>query len=248
MSFVAKIRASGTSSPRIAKGERLYAIGDIHGRLDLFADLVARIRHDSDARAPRITRLILLGDLVDRGEDSAALVRQLRSFPRDELIILKGNHEQVMTDALDGNLELLQQWLFFGGDATLRSWGVADDVITGSLSDLWREGRRRVTPDTLRWMRRLPLSYRSGDFFFVHAGVRPGVPLAAQQPTDLMWITDEFLDSEADHHAVIVHGHSVMEDGPVLLPNRISIDTGAYRTGKLTAVGFEDDRQWTLTT
>ncbi len=242
-----------TSCPpaRIAEGERIYAIGDIHGRLDLFEALVAQIRRDNEARGPARVRLILLGDLIDRGPDSAELVARCRALASRSaaFLVLKGNHEAMMVDALRGNLNALALWLRSGGDAALRSWGVAPGLLRNGASPALFEASRRLVPaDLLAWLDALPLSHLAGDYLFVHAGIRPGVPFASQSAQDMLWIRREFLDSDADHDVVVVHGHSITDKGVVIQPNRIGIDTGAYRTGVLTALALEEDRRWTIST
>jgi serine/threonine protein phosphatase 1 len=236
-------------SPSITRGDRIYAIGDIHGRLDLFAILIERIREDAARRPARRTRLVLIGDVVDRGPSSAELVKYLMRFGRqtERLIVLRGNHEQVMIEALRGDLEALQSWLRFGGEETLKSWGVRDEIFGGSLEDLHRAASVAIGPDVFLWLNGLPFSYRSGDFFFVHAGIRPGVALDEQDPEDMLWIRDEFTSATQEHGAIVVHGHTIFEHGPEILGNRIGLDTGAYRTGRLAAVGFEENRQWIIT-
>jgi serine/threonine protein phosphatase 1 len=237
--------------PTTARGERIYAIGDVHGRLDLFVRLVALIRQDAETRPPpRRTRILLIGDLIDRGPSSAELVERLRTLQAGgmDIVVLKGNHELMMVAALRGDLYALEDWLRFGGDETLRSCGLSDDTFALPLSDLLAAAGDAVPTAAIDWLDALPLTARSGDYVFVHAGIRPGVPLKRQQPGDLLWIADEFLDHEAAHPAMIVHGHTIVEDGPHLLANRIAIDTGAYRTGRLSAVALEEDRQWTITT
>jgi serine/threonine protein phosphatase 1 len=236
--------------PRIAPRQRIYAIGDVHGRFDLFVRLVALIREDSERREPVPTTLVLIGDLVDRGPDSRRIVDRLRELQAGgmDIVVLKGNHEQIMVASLGGDVETLGHWLRFGGDATLRSWGVPDEAFDLPPEKLLAAAQAAVPRETIAWLDALPLTYRSGDMFFVHAGIRPGVPLKQQHPADLLWIAHEFLDEDAAHPALIVHGHTIVEDGPAVLPNRIALDTGAYRTGRLSAVAFEDDRQWMLTT
>lgn len=236
--------------PATASGERVYAIGDVHGCFDLLEPLVARIRADDAARGPCRTTIILIGDIVDRGPRSADVVRLLMPLAQrtDRLIVLKGNHEDMMVHALRGDLDLLQTWVRIGGGATLRSWGVPADALDLPPRDLLKIARTKVRRSTLAWLDALPLSYRSGDFFFVHAGIRPGISLAKQDPEDLIWIRDEFLLNDDTHPAVIVHGHTIVLNGPVLKHNRIGLDTGAYKTGKLSAVGFEGEHKWTLTT
>ena len=236
-------------SPSVPRGDRIYAIGDIHGRLDLFMILIERIREDAARRPARRTRLVLIGDVVDRGPSSAELVNHLMRFGRqtERLIVLRGNHEQVMIEALRGDLEALQSWLRFGGEETLKSWGVRDESFGGSLEDLYRAASVAIGPDVFLWLNSLPFSYRSGDFFFVHAGIRPGVALDEQDPEDMLWIGDEFTSATQEHEAIVVHGHTICEHGPEILRNRIGLDTGAYRTDRLAAVGFEGSRQWVIT-
>lgn len=237
--------------PTTARGERIYAIGDVHGRLDLFVQLVALIRQDAEGRpAPRRTRILLIGDIVDRGPSSAELVERLRALQAGgmDIVVLKGNHELMMVAALRGDFYALEDWLRFGGNETLRSWGLSDDALALPLPDLLAAAGKAIPREAIDWLDALPLTARSGDYVFVHAGIRPGVSLKRQHPGDLLWIADEFLDHADPHPAVIVHGHTIVEDGPHLLPNRIAIDTGAYRTGRLSAVALEEDRQWTITT
>lgn len=233
--------------PSLPRGLRIYAIGDVHGRFDLLALLLDRVRQDAALNPAKSTKLIFLGDVVDRGPDSAPVVQTLMAATHsDNLIVLRGNHEQTMLAALSGDRDAVDIWLRFGGDATLRSWGVSEADLKGGREALIEIGRAKVGDDVLNWLRSLPLSHRSGDFFFVHAGVRPECRLSAQEPVDLMWIREEFLESTDMHEAVIVHGHSISEVGPEILRHRIGIDTGAYRTGRLAAVGFEGPRQWVV--
>lgn len=239
------------SPPRIPEHQRIYAIGDIHGRLDLFEELVALIREDNAARGRADIRLILLGDIIDRGPCSAQLVARCRAFAgrTDRFVVLKGNHEAMMVHAIRGNLAALALWLRSGGDATLRSWGVADELLRdAAFPELLDAARRQVSADMLAWLDALPLTRRAGSYLFVHAGIRPGVTLARQTPEDLMWIRKDFLENADDRPFIVVHGHSISEDGVVIQPNRIGIDTGGYRTGILTALALEGDRRWTLAT
>lgn len=231
-------------------GERVYAVGDVHGRVDLFERLVGQIREDNAGRERARVRLILLGDLVDRGPQSAELVRRCMAFAArtDRFVVLKGNHEAMMAQAIGGDQLALSYWLRAGGDAALSSWGVPDDLVAGGPSlELLRAARGQVPEAVLHWVRGLPLTHQVGGYLFVHAGVRPDVALAEQTEEDLLWIRREFLESGVDHGLVVVHGHSVT-DRVSERPNRIGIDTGAYRTGRLTALGLEGDRRWTLAT
>lgn len=231
-------------SAHLPSGERVYAIGDVHGRLDLLASLIAAIRRDNDARPMAEVRVVLLGDLVDRGPASADVLTwcQALAARHDRFIVLKGNHEAVLVDALDGSFPALAFWLRHGGDATLASCGVAADLAGGGASlELMAAAKAHVPADTIAWLRDLPLTLRRGDCLFVHAGIRPGVPLSRQTPTDLLWIRDDFIESTAVHPYLVVHGHTIEDGEPCVRNGRLGIDTGAYRTGRLTAACIEGD-------
>lgn len=237
--------------PRLPDQTRVYAIGDVHGRLDLLRKLVRMIEQDNALRARARVKLVVLGDFIDRGPDSAEVVRALLAIAAKtrNLIVLKGNHEQAMVGGLAGDFDALEMWLAYGGEATLTSWGVRESLIgMHDVRALLADAEQRIPASVTNWMSRLPVTYRAGDYLFVHAGVRPGVPLDRQDPKDLLWIRNDFLESTEDHGAMIVHGHSIREDGPDFQLNRIGIDTGAYRTGTLTALALEADRCWTLST
>jgi len=234
----------------VPEGTRVYAIGDVHGRLDLFETLVGRVREDAAGGAAEI---VLLGDYVDRGPDSAGLVERLvapaPAWAR--WTMLRGNHEQAMLDAAGDGPDarrVLRVWLDNGGRETLRSYGTSAVVAySDDLDVLDRELRARVPARHLDFLRRLPLSHRVGDYLFVHAGIRPGVALAAQEDRDLLWIREDFLDSRDDHGFVVVHGHSITRD-VAERDNRIGIDTGAYATGRLTALVLEGETRRYLST
>jgi serine/threonine protein phosphatase 1 len=244
----------GTASSaraRIPDRSRVYAIGDVHGRLDLLEELVAGIRADNAARAPADVRIVLLGDIVDRGPDSAAIVGRCMAFTdrTDRFMVLRGNHEAMMVDAIGGNLLALSLWLRHGGGPALRSWGVPEALIgAGASPDLLRAARDHVPAEVVQWLATLPLTWTLGDYLFVHAGIRPGCALAEQKTEDLLWIRKDFLESAEDEGFVVVHGHSISDDGIVVRPNRIGIDTGAYRTDVLTALALEGTERWTLAT
>lgn len=231
---------------------RIYAIGDVHGRLDLFQRLVGIIKRDHAGRLPAPTRMILLGDLVGHGPDSAPLVRwcKLLTERTERFVVLKGDHEAMMVDTLrNDGLTALELWLDHGGGEALASWGVSRSLLDrGARDELLDAARRAVSADILDWMANLPLFERHDDHLFVHAGVRPGVPLDQQDERDLLRIRGEFLRSKEDHGAVVVHGHSIHESGPDMHRNRIGIDSGAFRTGRLTAIGLEDGQTWPLMT
>ncbi len=237
-------------------GTRIYAIGDIHGRSDLLDRLHAAIRADVRARRPERAVAVYLGDYVDRGGDSAGTIARLAVPPKDgiERVFLRGNHEAFLLEFLDGDSGLLDQWLWNGGLATLDSYGLApmaDGPGDGSDAAWARTLRadllRAVPPAHETFLRALVSHHREGDLFFAHAGVRPGVALDRQSQDDLLWIRDGFLDSDADFGALVVHGHTVVAE-PEVRANRIGIDTGAWRTGRLTAAVFEGEAVAFLTT
>lgn len=152
-----------------------------------------------------------------------------------------------MADALDGDHDALDLWLAHGGIATLHSFGV--DLVALEIDDslaVLRAARAAVPAAILRWIKRLPTFVQYGDYYFVHAGIDPAVALDRQTDEARLWITDAFTDSMADHGATIVHGHTIHADGVAVRPNRIGVDTGAYRTGRLSAVGIENGEVWTL--
>lgn len=230
---------------------RVYAIGDVHGRLDLFGTLLARIEEDISVREPVSAGIILLGDMIDRGQQSADMVKLCMDAAKTSARFkcLKGNHEEVMVAALKGNLSALSLWLRMGGRETLASWGIDHKQIEGSSSyDLVKAARERVGEATLHWLDDLPLLDRHCGHLFVHAGIRPGLKISRQRPQDLLWIRDEFLRSEADHGIIVVHGHTPSVGGPEVRSNRIGIDTGAYWTGQLTAIAVEPLQTWFLST
>jgi serine/threonine protein phosphatase 1 len=227
--------------------ERIYAIGDIHGRLDLLRALLIAIEIDASGRAPMPTRVVILGDFIDRGPDSMKLMSIFAGMKSSRVVVLKGNHEAALVDALRGDHDAMDLWMAYGGDATLRSFGVTETEIDPDDSRALIELARKIIPRNLvEWLERLPVFYRRGPYYFVHAGVRPGVPLERQSVDDQLWIRDEFTQSTNDYGAVIVHGHSINENGVIFRANRIGVDTGAYRTEVLSAVGLEANNQWAV--
>lgn len=219
---------------------RVYAIGDIHGQQARLAAMHDAILRDAD-RTPETRRVVVyVGDFVDRGPDSPGVIDMLLGDPLPEFtsIYLRGNHEDYMLRFLDGDIEAGVGWHANGGDTTLASYGIE---VEGKWPDFtvlieWQAGLAAAVPDAHKeFLEGLQLSHIEGDYAFVHAGVRPGVPLEAQKPHDLMWIRDEFHSSRADHGYVIVHGHSVTSKA-VSKANRIGIDTGAGYGRDLTAV------------
>lgn len=235
----------------LAPGTRAYAIGDIHGRLDLFVDLMEMILEDCAAR-PEPTRLeiVLLGDVIDRGPDSRALVdmilRLRTELPR--VHCLMGNHEEVFGLVLRGEMGALPLFLRIGGRETLLSYGLDEALLDGDDTAVLHEAMLQCVPEAHRdFIYSLPHSVRIDDYLFVHAGIRPHVPLDDQVQADLHWIREDFLDSDADHGVMVIHGHSITDDVDVH-PNRVGIDTGAYFSERLTAIGLEGAERWFLHT
>ena len=240
-------RRGGSVRPCVPAGQRVYAVGDIHGRLDLFLPLLARIRGDIALRTPSDNHVVLLGDLVDRGPYSAETLEFVVSGLPDfaSFHVLMGNHEEAMLRALDPVQSRSENlWLQFGGYETLVSYGVPVSTLGEDLPSV--DTLRRYIPENhRRFLEDLPDAVRFGGYVFVHAGVRPGIPLEEQTPADLRWIREEFLAHRGDHEAFIVHGHSISSEAD-LQANRIGLDTGAYRTGTLTALGLEGEQRWLI--
>ena len=222
----------------------IYAVGDIHGRYDLLTRLLAKLARDSARRAGAgRPMLIFCGDYIDRGPQSAEVVEAvlwLRENTRFELRALKGNHEQGLLDFLDRPLAAAG-WLGVGGMETLESYGVTapdlDDEV--GLARARRDLLSRMPASHLQFFEALEPMAVVGDYAFVHAGIRPGLPLAEQQERDLLWIRGPFLEAEGPFEKIIVHGHSWLGPEPQRLPHRLGIDTGAYQTGVLTAVRLD---------
>lgn len=237
------------TDPAIPDGLRICAIGDIHGCLDIFGDLLERVDADLAARARLDNRVVILGDFIDRGSDSAGVVNLLRAFDDDpNVIVLMGNHEAMAVEALGGAPEAMDRWLAMGGGAALESWGVPPALLYhGSEQEVAEAARAFVPADVVEWLAGLPHYSAVGDYLFVHAGIRPGLPIEEQDSRDLLWIREDFLESRADHGAMIVHGHSATE-AVQERRNRIGIDTGAYWTGCLTALCLEGRDRWLIST
>ena len=222
-------------------GERVYAVGDIHGRADLAAQMQELIcAHAARAPGASVT-VVWLGDYVDRGPSTRDVIELLLGFARKQprSIFLLGNHEEALLSFLVDPRDGLH-WFRLGGLETLASYGVDIDAFHFGLSpEDMRDAFLAVLPDRHReFFLSLKLSTSIGDFFFCHAGVRPGVDLGAQAPHDLIWIRDEFLNCREDFGKMIVHGHTPMAE-PELRSNRVNVDTGAFATGRLTCAVIE---------
>lgn len=228
--------------PRLPEGIRVYAFGDIHGRADLLREMFTVVDADLVRNPVRRAIHVFLGDYVDRGPDSAGTLDLLiERGRRHETICLKGNHEVFMLEVLLDPSKL-GDWSKFGGLPTLMAYGIQPTLNPGPAEQVALiEALRKRLPDAhRRFLEGLLPSYICGDFFFVHAGVRPGIPLNEQTEADMLWIRDEFLDSEENFGKFIVHGHTPVRE-PDIRPNRINIDTGAYATGNLTLLTIQED-------
>jgi serine/threonine protein phosphatase 1 len=227
-------------------GMRAYAIGDVHGRLDLLIELLDKIEADHRARPPAKAYLVLLGDLVDRGPDSRGVIEHLLRQPPAfaKTVFLKGNHEEFFLGALDGDLAMLQNWLAYGGRECAESYGVSSGwMLNAGPTEVLQRLIAEVPAEHVEFLHGMADTFRFGDYLFVHAGVRPGVELGAQSSKDLRWIREGFLDDRTDHGVMVVHGHTIVE-APEQHSNRIAVDTGAYRTGVLTALAIEGAERW----
>ena len=237
-------RGSAAPLSTTAAGERIYAIGDVHGSYKELRSVLGLIENHVE-KLPKAasTHIILLGDLIDRGPDSAKVLEYLYKLQRQtkNVVVLMGNHEELMLRALDGEAGMLRAWMRTGGDTTLRSFGIEPPSRDDDPREALDLVRRTIPAEWVAWIRALPLTARSGDYLFCHAGIRPGVALKRQKRADLLWIRDEFLnDDETRHEAIVVHGHSISTEVE-MRPYRIGIDTGAYRTGTLTALYLEGE-------
>jgi serine/threonine protein phosphatase 1 len=238
---------SAATGPR---GYRAYVIGDVHGRLDLLDALLADIEAEIVERPTGKTLLVFLGDLIDRGPSSAQVVERLRTYKRGGVrcVFILGNHEEVLLRILDGDTSLIQSWLRFGGAQCLKSYG-ADPLEISVVDDASALAaiRAAILDEHQKFLRTFVDTCRFGDYLFVHAGIRPGISIDQQLQSDLRWIREPFLDDNTDHGCIVVHGHTI---SPVVEEhaNRIGIDTGAYRTGVLTALALEGSQRWYLDT
>ncbi len=243
------VRRPPPPAERVPDGVRVYAVGDIHGRLDLLDALLAKIDEDDAGRGPARTELIFLGDLVDRGPDSAGVVERLRRLGETRRVrFLMGNHEEVLLRAVEGDERALRFLLRIGGRETLLSYGIsAEEYRDLDYDELLPMLREKVPPAHVAFLSAFERWIELGDYLFVHAGLRPGVALEEQKDSDLCWIRDDFLQHRDSFGKMVVHGHSITEEIDVRT-NRIGIDTGAFATGRLTAIALEGEERWFLST
>lgn len=236
--------------PAVPPGERVYAIGDIHGNLDLLSDLIRKIDADSAARSPARTTIIFLGDLVDRGPDSAGVIEAAMGLAQNgdgpTVRFLKGNHEEVFQRAASGDERALRHFIRMGGRETILSYPISEpDYDELTIEELAQRLLTLVPRAHVDFVTDFENCIVIGDYAFVHAGIKPGVPVAQQKTGDLRWIREGFINDNSPHDKMIVHGHTIFDEVD-MQPNRIGVDTGAYRTGRLSALGLEGTDRWVL--
>jgi len=243
ISALRKFFGAGSMPARegLPEGLRIYAVGDIHGRVDLLRIMLSMIAADVERNPCSSAVEVFLGDYIDRGPSSREVIATLLANPpvAGERHCLRGNHEQILLDFLN-EPGVLIDWQRLGGFETLHSYGVAPR-ISRTLEEAiqLRDAFTAALPAAhLSFLQSTQFSYSRAGYFFAHAGIRPGTALEAQSPDDLIWIREPFLNSQRDHGKIIVHGHTPNEE-PEILTNRINIDTGAFVTGRLTCVVLE---------
>jgi len=226
-------------APEVPTGQRVYAVGDIHGRLDLFEAMIAAIEADDAASGLANTTVILLGDLVDRGPESAAVVARARAWQQQRTVrILQGNHEEMFLSSFE-KTDTLRHFLRFGGKETLLSYGIDPQAyLLASVEEVQAMMHETIPAEERAFLAGFEDMIAIGDYVFVHAGILPEQPLEEQKPRDLRWIREPFLSHAEPHAAVVVHGHTITDE-PQDRGNRIGIDTGAYMSGRLTALVLE---------
>jgi serine/threonine protein phosphatase 1 len=241
------LRFRPKARPKLPDGIQVYAIGDIHGCADLLPNVFAAIDHHIARTAPTRALHVYLGDYIDRGPASRQTIDLLiERSRRHESIFLKGNHEAFLFEVLQ-DASRLEAWKQYGGFQTLMSYGLTPSLRPDrEEQDALVQALRHAMPDHhRRFLGNLRSSFHCGDFFFAHAGVRPGVPLRHQREEDLLWIRDEFLQSEEDFGKFVVHGHTPVPK-PEIRPNRINIDTGAFATGILTLLTIQGEQMFAI--
>ena len=238
---------------RTPPGMRIYAIGDVHGRYDLLQQVHAWIDADLDRMQPQDWRIVHLGDYIDRGPQPRQVLDFLIRRSEDARVIcLSGNHDHYLMDFVsDMDTMYLDRWLTYGGTETFEGYGIDPGLAALPIHNPMRPEIHQavldaVPPRHLDFLDDLELSAHLGDYFFAHAGVKPGTALDRQTKWDLMWMREPFLSWEEDLGAVVVHGHTIT-DQVCVRPNRIGIDTGAYHTGRLTCLVLDGASRGVLT-
>jgi serine/threonine protein phosphatase 1 len=245
-----KVKPATPWVARAPEGARIYAVGDIHGCRDLLDQLLYKIEADDEARAPADTQLIFLGDLADRGPDSRGVIDRLMTLgaTSNNVQFIFGNHEELLMRAWEGDPRAAGVFNRNGGRDTMLSYGVHPETYDDATLERLVEIMRKVIPDShIEFLRSFRDWVVVGDYLFVHAGIKPGVPIEQQELSDLRWIRGDFTRYEGAHDKMVIHGHSITEEVDDQ-PNRIGIDTGAFATGKLTAIGIEGTDRWFLQT
>ncbi|MDD3182855.1 MAG: metallophosphoesterase family protein [Alphaproteobacteria bacterium] len=241
-----------SQKPSTPTNYRLYAVGDIHGRLDLLNQMLAMIEDDAAKFRDKTKVLIFLGDYIDRGLDSCGVIERLITYhpPGLTSVFLRGNHEDMFLTFMKGHIEIALSWLSLGGAAALASYGVnslSGVVGKGKLETLYKDVKAKIPAAHLTFIKKTVMSVTYGHYYFVHAGIRPHVALGQQNPMDQLSIRGDFLFSEEHFGRVIVHGHTIRPE-PEVKRNRIGIDTGAFATGKLTCLVLDGTHQKFLST
>lgn len=229
--------------PKVPDGTRWYVIGDIHGRRDLFEAMIEEIENDDRQRPGVESHVVLLGDLVDRGPDSAGVVKKARKWQKKRSVrILAGNHEEMMLGAFE-KPEILRHFLKHGGRETILSYGLSKKQFNAmTLDELFEMLPKLISKSEREYIAGFEEMIVAGDYLFVHAGIDPALPLDQQKRRDMLWIRDRFLNHEGPLDKVVVHGHTIF-DRVMDCGNRIGIDTGAFRSGVLTALVLEADQR-----
>jgi serine/threonine protein phosphatase 1 len=227
------------SPASVPAGERWYVIGDVHGRCDLLDALISAIDADDAAAPPAQTTVVMLGDLIDRGPESAGVVAVVRSWQHRRAVrLLAGNHEEMFLESFT-DLEMLRHFLRHGGRETIMSYGLDRERYNAmSLEEVQQEMHRIVPQEDRDFLLAAEEMIEVGDYLLVHAGINPTVPLEEQRRSDLLWIRERFLRHGGPFSHVVVHGHTIFEEVEDA-GTRIGIDTGAYRSGRLTALVLE---------
>lgn len=241
-------RAPARARPCVPAGRRAYAIGDIHGRLDLLVDLLGQIEDDDRSRGAATSTIVFLGDLIDRGPNSRGVIETAMALFDSEIDVrfIAGNHEEVFLLAASGDAKATKFFTKIGGRETILSYPIAEaEYAMLDHNDLAQRLLTLIPREHVDFLGRFDDMVTIGDYLFVHAGIRPGCALDEQRSEDLRWIRDHFLDDERDHGKVVVHGHTICDDVEIF-DNRIGIDTGAYCNGRLTAIGLEGSDRWFL--
>jgi serine/threonine protein phosphatase 1 len=225
--------------PAVPAGTRYYVIGDIHGRIDLYRAMIDAIEQDDSKGEPADTRVVLLGDLVDRGPES---LKCLQLLAEPWFFAVLGNHEEMFLAAFE-KPEALRHFLKHGGRETVLSYGLSKKQYAAlSLEEIFERLPALVPESEREYIAGFETMIRAGDYVFVHAGIDPDVPLGDQKRSDLLWIRERFLNHEGPLEKVVVHGHTIF-DRVMDCGNRIGIDTGAFRSGVLTALVLEGDQR-----